>query len=104
MEETAVIRQTPNRQSNSFSNSFSRTNNPDANYYTKENFDDDIEVVQSHALLGAVSKVRDKEVYWSRTLEQYSDLLSSQVGMRSTPWYRVMQCIKILYLTLTLLC
>lgn len=99
-----MIGQSPSRQSNSFNNSFTKTNNPEFNYHSKENFDDDIEVVKSNALLGAFAKVRDREVTWSIMLEEYSDILSSQVGMRSTPWFRVMQCIKIVYLVLTLLC
>lgn len=48
-----MIGQSPSRQSNSFNNSFTKTNNPEFNYHSKENFDDDIEVVKSNALLGA---------------------------------------------------
>ena len=97
-----MLNQSPSRQSNSF-NSNARVNNQGLGRSSKMNFDDNIEIVKSSGPLGAATKVRNNEVVLSALVDEYSNNLSQKLGISSTPWYRLMQILKIVFLVLTLL-
>lgn len=101
MESVNYVKQSPSRLNNSYNSFASRNINPGYDY--KEDYETEDEILKSNALLKATTRVRDKEITWARLFESMSDNLSKNLGFTSTPWYKAMQVIKVIYLALTML-
>lgn len=85
-------------------------NSPSKGSYSQfASYKDEVEVeteddeTLNNPLVKATSQVGDRERNWARLFESVSDNFSQGLGMRTTPWFKVMQYFNILYSVMTLL-
>lgn len=96
MEHNTTIKQSPvsgaNRSSN---NVFSSTT------VYKEEIEIE-EELQANPIIRVTNNVSDREKLLARGFERLADNLMQNIGIRYTPWYKVMQIINVLYAVMTL--
>lgn len=76
---------------------------PSYSQFNHKEIDSDDEESKNNPIVAVVNKVGDRERLMARQFEILSDNFAKGLGLKATPWFKIMQWFNIIYMVLTLI-